>query len=188
VDVIVMDDGHQNPSLHKDVSIVVVDSAEAFGNGFVLPKGPLQEPVNNGLARAHAVLLAGTGDVPEPVIASGKPVLRFQLKPGAHVPDGPLLAFAGIGRPLKFFDALKAAGGDVQDGIAFDDHHVFTQGDLNQLVSHAAHLGARLITTEKDHVRLPGALRAQVLTFPVQAIFESDDMLDELLRGAVTER
>lgn len=185
VGAIVMDDGHQNPSLHKDLSCVVVDAGAPFGNGFVLPKGPLREPVAAGFARAQVILLSGEGDVPEPVLATGKPVLRFTLTPVAAAPDGPLLAFAGIGRPAKFFDALTRAGGDVCDGISFDDHHPYTDGDLKHLRSLASHLKARLVTTEKDFARLPVSLRDNILTFPVRARFDDPEGLDALLRAVL---
>ena len=181
VQLIVMDDGHQNPSLAKDLSLVVIDAATAFGNGFVLPKGPLREPVADGLARAHGVILVGEGKEITALQKSRLPVLRAALTPSAMVPEGPLVAFAGIGRPVKFFDALKAAGADLREGVPFDDHHPFTAGDLKFLHDLAASHGARLITTTKDHVRLPADERGRILVFPVEARFEDEAALNALL-------
>jgi tetraacyldisaccharide 4'-kinase len=181
VEVIILDDGHQNPALVKDLSLVVIDAAAPFGNGYLLPKGPLRETVKDGLARADAVLLAGEGGVPEAVTASGKPVLRFALAPVGAVPEGPLVAFAGIGRPLKFFDALKAAGADLKEAIGYGDHHAYTLHDIKFLDELAEQHAARLITTPKDHVRLSESLRARVLTYPVAAQFENEAALDRLL-------
>jgi len=181
VRAILMDDGHQNPSLAKDFTFVVIDAGAPFGNGHVLPKGPLREPVASGLARAEAVILMGEGPVPRTVADSGKPVLRAHLKAAEAIPSGPLVAFAGIGRPQKFFDSLKAAGADVKDEVPFADHHPYTSGDLKFLKDLAVRDGARLITTSKDHVRLPPDLRAATLVFPVKAVFEDEAALDALL-------
>ncbi|MEZ5997898.1 MAG: tetraacyldisaccharide 4'-kinase [Hyphomonas sp.] len=181
VQLIVMDDGHQNPSLAKDLSIVVIDAAAPFGNGFVLPKGPLREPVADGLARAQAVVFMGEGKELTAVQKSRLPVLRAAIRPSSAVPEGPLVAFAGIGRPVKFFDALKAAGADLREGMPYGDHHVFTPGELKFLHDLAASHSARLVTTTKDHVRLPAAERQRILAFPVEARFEDEAALKALL-------
>ncbi|MCU0731082.1 MAG: tetraacyldisaccharide 4'-kinase [Hyphomonas sp.] len=88
---------------------------------------------------------------------------------------------AGIGRPQKFFDSLKAAGADVKDEVPFADHHPYTAGDLSLLKDLAARDGARLITTSKDHVRLPAEMRTTTLVFPVKAAFDDEAALDALL-------
>ena len=181
VGAVLMDDGHQNPSLAKDFTFIVIDAGAPFGNGHVLPKGPLREPVREGLARADAVILMGDGEVPREVSASGKPVLRARLTVQGAAPSGPLVAFAGIGRPQKFFDSLRAAGGDVRDEIPFADHHPYTSGDLAFLQSLAKRDGARLVTTSKDHVRLPTDARASVAVLPVRAVFEAPEALDALI-------
>ena len=181
VRLIVMDDGHQNPSVAKDLSLIVIDAAAPFGNGFVLPKGPLREPVADGLARAQGVVLMGEGKELTAVQKSRLPVLRAAIAPSGAVPEGPLVAFAGIGRPVKFFDGLKAAGADLREGVPYGDHHVFTAGDLRFLHDLAASHGARLITTTKDHVRLPADERQRILAFPVEARFEDEAALRALL-------
>jgi len=181
VQLVVMDDGHQNPSIAKDLSLIVIDAAAPFGNGFVLPKGPLREPVADGLARAHGVILMGEGKELTAVQKSRLPVARASLAPSGTVPDGPLVAFAGIGRPVKFFDSVTAAGGDLREGVPYGDHHAYTAGDLKFLHDLAASHGARLITTSKDHVRLPAAERERILVFPVEARFEDEAALRALL-------
>ncbi|MGA1343312.1 MAG: tetraacyldisaccharide 4'-kinase [Hyphomonas sp.] len=181
VGAVLMDDGHQNPSLAKDFTFIVIDAGAPFGNGHVLPKGPLREPVLDGLARAHAVILMGDGEVPDAVIASGKPVLRARLSVQGDAPSGALVAFAGIGRPQKFFDSLRQAGGDVRDEVPFSDHHPYTPADMVFLQGLAARDGARLVTTAKDHVRLPPQMRASVAVLPVKAVFETPETLDALL-------
>lgn len=181
VSLILMDDGHQNPSLRKDLTLIVIDAGAPFGNGHVLPKGPLREPVAEGLARADAVILMGEGPVPAEVTASGLPLLRAHLQPARPAPSGPLIAFAGIGRPQKFFDSLKAAGGDLHDAVPFADHHPYTESDLNFLRGLARRDGAQLITTTKDHTRLPADVRAEIQAWPVHAVFEDTAPLDDLL-------
>lgn len=181
VDIIVMDDGHQNPSLKKDLTLIVIDAGAPFGNGHVLPKGPLREKVPEGLARADAVILMGEGPVPREVTTSGLPVLRAHLVPLAPPPPGPLVAFAGIGRPQKFFDSLAEAGGDVADAVPYADHHPYTPGDLNFLRRLAQDRAATLITTTKDHVRLPPEFRAEILPWPVTAAYDNIAALDAVL-------
>ncbi len=181
VQVIVMDDGHQNPSLAKDISILVIDAAAPFGNGYLIPKGPLREPVDFGLARADAVILMGDGEIPLPVAQSGRPVYRAKLAAISALPAGPLIAFAGIGRPLKFFDALKDAGAQLSEGISYGDHHVYSEGDLRYLRSLAKSHEAALITTDKDYARLHPEQRTSIETFSVQAEFDTPDALDKLL-------
>ena len=181
VGVILMDDGHQNPSLKKDLTFIVIDAGAPFGNGEVLPKGPLRERVPEGLARADAVVLMGDGAVPREVAASGLPVLRARLAPAEAPPPGPLVAFAGIGRPQKFFDSLAEAGGHVSDAVPFADHHPYSKSDLRFLRSLAHDHGARLVTTTKDHVRLPPEARQEIHAWPVTAVFEDAAALDAVL-------
>lgn len=185
---IVMDDGHQNPSLEKDLTLIVIDAGDPFGNGHVLPKGPLREPVAEGLARADAIVLMGEGEVPRLAATSGKPVVRARLAPAGPPPEGPLVAFAGIGRPQKFFDTLQAAGADLRDAVPFPDHHPYSAGDISMLRRFAAAEGARLITTSKDHVRLPPDFRSEVTAFPVEARFDDMAALDALLAPLFKQR
>lgn len=179
--VIVMDDGHQNPSLKKDLTLIVIDAGAPFGNGQVLPRGPLRETVAEGLARADAVVLMGEGPVPREVTASGLPVLRARLAPVAAPPPGPLVAFAGIGRPQKFFDSLAEAGASLADAVPFADHHPYGKGDIQFLRSLAHDHGARLVTTTKDHVRLPADVRQEIHAWPVTAVFDDMAALDAAL-------
>lgn len=191
-DIVVMDDGHQNPTLHKDFSIVVVDGATGWGAGAIFPAGPLREPVKTGLARADAVVVMTAGPDDEPdwrglgLDGLEIPALRAWLAPSEAVPGGPLMAFAGIGRPQKFFDGLVASGGELADAASFPDHHVFSNPELKRLSDFAASRNARLITTEKDWVRLSPDWRDRVLSFPVRAVFADPARLDALLETLIT--
>ncbi len=190
-DIIVMDDGHQNPRLEKSLSIVVVDAVTGWGPGQIFPAGPLREPVSAGLARADAVVVMGPDERFEPDLERleladlPKPVLRAWLEPVAAPPEGRLVAFAGIGRPQKFYDALVQWGGDLKETASFPDHHVFSRADLHRLADLAAALEAQLITTEKDWVRLPGDLAGAIHAWPVRARFAEPARLTALVEQAI---
>ena len=181
VDIIIMDDGFQNPGLAKTLSIIVVDSIAGFGNGHVIPKGPLREPVTAGLARADAIILMGDGDPPAEIASFDGSVVRASIQPVAAPPPGAYVAFAGIGRPEKFFDTLAAFGTPPLDAVPFGDHHTYSDRDLNYLRALASDHGAQLITTEKDFVRLSPEQREGIMTLPVTAQFEQPEDLAKLL-------
>jgi len=161
---IVMDDGLQNPSLVKDCAIAVVDGATGLGNGLPLPAGPLRAPLEAQWPAVDAVVVIGEG-APGAALAAeaerrGKQVFRGVLEPDAAVVESlrgkPLLAFAGIGRPEKFFSTLRACGLAVERALPFADHHAFTAGEIAALRDEAARRGLQPVTTEKDLVRIVG--------------------------------
>lgn len=189
VRIVIMDDGHQNPTLLKTLSIVVIDATEPFGNGHVFPKGPMREPAAQGLKRADLVIMMGDGQTPEAVTAAGVPVFRGRLTPSGSTPAGRYVAFAGIGRPERFFDALRGFKGvELVETVPFDDHHPYRPTDLSYLMTLASERDARLITTEKDHVRLSPGVREKVLTAKVHAEFEDQDALAALILAKLESR
>jgi tetraacyldisaccharide 4'-kinase len=195
--VVLMDDGFQNPSVAKDVSLIVIDSDRGLGNGRVLPAGPLRAPLRPQLARTDALVVVGQGAAAEVVAADitarGKPVLRARLKPDdasvASLRGKRVLAFAGIGDPARFFATLRASRIELVRQRAFADHYSFSQGEIEALIAEAKRDGLTLVTTEKDFARLqtngevPGWARAIV---PFAVTLEFDDAA--LLRRFVTER
>jgi tetraacyldisaccharide 4'-kinase len=189
--VILMDDGFQNPSVVKDASLIVIDSARGIGNGQVFPAGPLRAPLQPQLARTDALIVVGNGNaagqVAAEVAAQGKPVLSAHLKPDeaqvAQLRGKRVLAFAGIGDPARFFNTLRASGIDVAGHRAFADHHPYSQAEIESLIAEAKRDGLILVTTEKDLARLRD--RAQQIV-PFRVTLEFDDA--PLLRKFVTDR
>ncbi|SEW44941.1 lipid-A-disaccharide kinase [Cognatiyoonia koreensis] len=187
-DVIVLDDGFQNPAVEKDVSIVVVDAFRGFGNGRVIPAGPLREPINTGLDRADLLLSIGPPDAQEKFHALWPvtlPHLSGQVHPlltGMPWKGLRVLAFAGIGHPEKFFRTLDMAGALVVKTHALEDHEPLTPALMARLEAEARAAGAQLVTTEKDAARLPGAFRAKVLPFPVRLVLDDWTALDAQLQ------
>ncbi|MDJ1160223.1 tetraacyldisaccharide 4'-kinase [Chelatococcus sp. SYSU_G07232] len=197
--VAVLDDGLQNPSLVKDLALAVVDAASGAGNGLCLPAGPLRAPLDRQFAQAHALVLVGTGEPGARVAAlaqaRGRPVFLGHLvpEPGAArlIAGRRLLAFAGIGRPEKFFATLADLGAEVVERAAFPDHHAFTEADVADLAARAAAGDLLPVTTEKDAVRLAalsgtaGEFLARVMVLPVALAFEGADRLRDLLHATV---
>lgn len=174
-DLVIMDDGFQNAQIAKHVSVLVVDGVRGFGNGQVFPAGPLREPVKTGLARAQAVIVMQR-DLDQRLRPKGLegftgPILDAAVRPMRPPPEGPLLAFAGIADPTKFFDTLTHAGGQVAATVPYPDHHPYTPQELDWLARYAHEQNAHLITTEKDWVRLPPDWRGKIAFLPVVAQF-----------------
>lgn len=195
---IVLDDGHQNPALRKDVSLVVVDGETRggewpFGDGSVFPAGPMREPLAAGLARADAVVLLLPADLeaPDPALLAlfgDTPVLTARLEPRAAPPAGPIVAFAGVAKPWKVERALKAAGADLAEFLPFPDHGTLAEGDLRMMARLAQERSATLLTTEKDWARLPPAWRERIAAWPVRARFVDEAATLARLRAAVSRR
>jgi tetraacyldisaccharide 4'-kinase len=185
---LLLDDGLQHLSLAQDLKLLVVDGAYGFGNGRVIPAGPLREPVAAGIARADAVVVMGEDHAGIAALAAGKPLLRARLTPRAGAPElrgARVFAFAGIGRPEKFFGFLETLGAVVVGRRAFADHHVFDESELQALVGDAERAGARCITTEKDWVRIPASARGSIETLPIEVAWEDAGAVAAMLTRLV---
>lgn len=193
--IVIMDDGLQNPSLAKDVRIVVLDGRRGVGNGAVIPAGPLRAPLGTQLERADAVLVLGdprdsAKAVINAAVARNVPVLQARLEPDASslavLRPQRMMAYAGIASPDKFFATLAAAGIEVAITRGFADHHPYTEADAAALIARATAERLALVTTEKDHVRLrggPARLRLAELSavLPVRVVFQDDAAIRRLL-------
>ncbi|MCU0574072.1 MAG: tetraacyldisaccharide 4'-kinase [Syntrophobacteraceae bacterium] len=194
-EVLILDDGFQHLALHRDLDLVLLDSRNPFGNGEILPLGPLREPVSH-LQRASAFVLtradepersaatrrlirerfpgkpvfACTHQITDPAPGMGTPRIAFQKL--AHDPAG---AFAGIAHPESFFEALRREGALLRREWAFPDHHVYSRGDLMNILEGVRRDGLRwLVTTEKDYVRLPSWFQSMTLPVGIELDFGSD--------------
>jgi tetraacyldisaccharide 4'-kinase len=200
--VVVMDDGLQNPSLRKDLAVIVVDGRRGIGNGRIFPAGPLRASLESQIARAHALLLVGPPDADvAAVVAMAQrrllPVLHGRIEADrqslAALSGRRIMAFAGIADPQKFFATLAAAGLTVVERIGFADHQRYTPAAARMLLERAQAQNLVLLTTEKDHARLTGdpqlaglAERAAVL--PVRLVIEEEAAFGDLLFRALKRR
>jgi tetraacyldisaccharide 4'-kinase len=185
IDCLLLDDGFQSPALRKTLSLVVIDGGAGVGNGRVFPAGPLREPVARGLARARAIVLVGEDETGfERAHGAGRTILRARLEPESRALAGArVYAFAGIGRPGKFFASLRALGCEIAGAREFSDHHPYTRAELDALQDAAGQ--ARLVTTEKDLARVPADLRARFETLKVRLAFDDPQALDAILAEAL---
>ena len=197
--LVIMDDGFQNPSIQKDFSILLVDAATGLGNGRLIPAGPMRERMDDALARTNAVVKIGRGHAADKLAARARaraiPVFEAILRPeNAPDLDGlPVVAFAGIGRPEKFYATLRELHAEIVATESFADHHMFTDRDAERLLQRARDLKAALVTTEKDLARLVGAprgsaraqLRDAAKTVAVRVLFSDFAAFEALLRDQV---
>lgn len=189
-DAIVMDDGLQNPSLAKDLSLAVVDAVVGAGNGLPFPAGPLRAPLARHWPHVGGLIVIGAG-APGDAIAGmaesrGLPVHRARLVRESDDWAGRrCLAFAGIGRPEKFFATLAEAGAVIAARRAFPDHHAYQDGELAALAEDAIRLDATLVTTEKDAVRLSTAFAAEVRVLRVRLAFDDPEALRRQVQRAL---
>ncbi|MCL2672970.1 MAG: tetraacyldisaccharide 4'-kinase [Alphaproteobacteria bacterium] len=186
-DVIIMDDGFQNPTLFKDKSVLVFDGFVGIGNGMVFPAGPLRERFVPALKRAAGAIIVGedrTGIAP--AISAHIPVLEAHMV----LDDGAVqslrgkgtIAFAGIGRPEKFFRSLAQAGIDLKQATGFADHHCYSEKDIQALLDKANRTGCVLATTEKDSVKIPKGFAQHITAVPAVLEIPRHDNLLELLK------
>lgn len=186
-DIIIMDDGMQNPTIAKTVNITVINGAYGFGNGKTIPAGPLREKLEKGFHRSDAFVLIGADETGVlDILPEGKPVFAAGLEPDAsHMPDKnkSYTAFCGIAHPQRFMDTLATHGYDIKNWHPYPDHYQFTDRDLDQIAS----AGMPLITTEKDYVRLPTNFTEQneIYVLPVAIKWDNQDAIVNFLKSAL---
>jgi tetraacyldisaccharide 4'-kinase len=189
---IVMDDGLQNPGLAKDLSFLVIDGNYGFGNGRIIPSGPLREPIAAAAGRCQAAVLIGHDETAALArLPPGLPVLRARLRPGLEadrLAGQPVYAFCGIANPKKFFATLQEAGAVIAGRSAFADHYPFDAGDLRELLAEAEALRAIPVTTLKDFVRIPPAFRSRVTVMQVRLAWDDPAEIEALLDQVVARQ
>jgi len=197
VDLIIMDDGFQNPSLHKDYSLIVVDAGRGIGNGFCIPAGPLRAGLQTQLAAATAVLLIGRSDAGTQVVRRCARIAKPVLSAGITVrkPTGwqdlDVLAYSGIADPSKFHASLTSVGANVVASRSFHDHHPFSAEECRELLAEAREKDLTLVTTEKDSVRLVRAgtvqqeLRSASKTLFIDLGFENPKLVEMAIQTTV---
>ncbi|WP_149538472.1 tetraacyldisaccharide 4'-kinase [Siccirubricoccus phaeus] len=182
---IVMDDGLQNPTLEKDLSLLVVDGSFGFGNNRIIPAGPLREPVAAAAARCRAAVMIGADESGAAALLPPRmPVLQARLRPGPEaelLAGQPVYAFCGIANPRKFFATLQEAGAVLAGRMAFADHYPFDEGDMRDLLAEADGLRAMPVTTRKDYVRIPPAFRSRVTVVTVRLEWADTVAIEALL-------
>ena len=200
-DLIVMDDGLQNPSLAKVLSLVVVDAAAGIGNGLIMPAGPLRAPLDRQIARSNALIVIGDGSKAAPLAdafaGQGKPVLKARMVPRQDrrwLGVLPVIGFAGIARPEKFFATLRNNGARLIDTRSYPDHYRYSERQARSLLREAKDYNAMLVTTEKDWVRLPddpdsaaGELKHRSRPFPIAVEFDDAAAMKELLAAVLAK-
>ncbi|MEQ8936732.1 MAG: tetraacyldisaccharide 4'-kinase [Amphiplicatus sp.] len=187
--VIIMDDGFQNPSLEKNFSFLLLDASDPFGNARIFPAGPLREPIGRAATRADALVavVASATDQAKGIdgLSDTPPRLRAWLDVDAPPAPERVHAFCGIGRPQRFFDLLARHGFDIAAARAFPDHHAFTEAEMTRLRRDAAKADAALITTAKDFIRLPRDQRQGVRVLPVSMRIDDPAALDAMASAAI---
>ncbi len=186
---LVMDDGLQNASLAKTCSLLIIDGAAGFGNGHLLPAGPLREPVESAARRCRAAVMIGPDTSgAAAMLPATLPILHASLVPASEMSARAgkrVVAFAGIGRPEKFFDSLEQAGLQVCARAAFADHHVYRRRELARLRQQAASAHAELVTTWKDYMRLSLSDREGIAALGITLAWQDPAALEALLAEAV---
>lgn len=181
--ILVCDDALQHHALRKDLTLLVIDGTYGIGNGKLLPAGPLREPLAHAAKRCDAAILIGE-DAQHLCDQLSIPVISATLTPttdNAFLSESTWLAFAGIGRPEKFFTTLRAYGATIAATESFADHHVYSEQDVTRLIMRAEKLGAQLITTEKDAVKIPAVYADSIRVLPVTLRFNQPSHIAQIL-------
>lgn len=180
-DCLVMDDGFQNPTLHKDISFLVFDGNYGIGNGRVIPAGPLREPFNTGIKRAQAIIVLGD-DKQHIASKTNLPVFYGKIEEEQpQINNHDIMAFAGIGHPEKFYASLKKCGFNLKKTFNYPDHHFYTVAELNSLVNYARKNNLDIYTTSKDFIKIPPALQTEFKVLNIKIKWQNEPELQKFL-------
>lgn len=183
--LIILDDGHQTRGLYKDVSFIVLDISQGFGNGCIIPAGPLRESLSSGLKRTDALIGIGQGE-----ISASKPLFKAKSIPQPLVlPSNRVVAFCGLGFPQKFYKMLEDLETDLVATHSFPDHYIYKQEDLVRLQKMAKIHNGILVTTRKDALKIPRAWQTSLYILDIDIEFENPEGIYYLiLEKALTLR
>lgn len=182
--LIILDDGHQTTGIKKNISFLVMDAVQGMGNGYILPAGPLRESLAEGLRRTQAIIGIGEGNF----LRTEKPLFKACVTPRSFwCPTKKIFAFCGLGYPQKFYHTLEKSGLDIKATQSFPDHHHYTESELLKLEQEALALGASLVTTHKDWVKLPPLWQQKCLCFQIDIIFDNQAKLYNFIQQALKE-
>ncbi|MDR1391209.1 MAG: tetraacyldisaccharide 4'-kinase [Holosporales bacterium] len=185
-DVVIMDDGYQNNSIEKDLKILVVDSGQQFGNEHLIPAGPLRESVESGIKKSDFVLIIGEKNLElEDRIKRGNPNIpifnaKMKVINPIKLESDKVVGFCGLGYPPKFKKTLIECGFEVIDFIPFSDHHPYTITEIQKLINAAKNIGAKLVTTMKDYVKIPEIFRGEVIAIEVKLEIKGNELKDSI--------
>lgn len=186
-DVIVMDDGFQNPSLYKDLSFLVFDGTYGTGNGKIIPAGPLRETFADGIKRADALVIMGK-DKHNLAQKSGLPVFfgHTEAVQTCNTENPNVVAFAGIGHPQKFYHTLSQQGFNVLKTIDFPDHHFYSRAELENIINEAKKLNASVYTTGKDYVKIPYVLQKEIQVLDIAVVWDNPEELTNFIHKKIS--
>ena len=181
-ELIIMDDGFQNPGLRKDLSFLVFDGAAGIGNGLCIPAGPLREKLDDGLKRAQAVIILGEDKHNLRALFPEMPVFHGRLAPiPPQSGKKEIIAFAGIGRPEKFYASLRELGFTLLKTLDFTDHHRYGAKELTEIINTAGRFNADIYTTAKDFVKIPLPLRPHFHVLEIEVRWKDAEKLTDFI-------
>ncbi len=185
-DIVILDDGFQDFSIYKNLSIVCFNERQWVGNGLLIPSGPLRENIS-ALKRAHCVVINGKKNIniEEKIYSQNKKIKIFYTK---YIPlninefkNKKVLAFAGIANPNNFFKLLKDNGINLLEEIKFPDHYNYSEKELNDLVNKAKEKKSTLLTTEKDYFRINQEYKKNINFLRIKVEIENkNDFIEEI--------
>lgn len=183
-DIIIMDDGFQNPSLHKDKSFLVIDGNIGLGNMFPIPAGPMREFYSQGKKRADAVIILGEDKTNIADKFSDLPIFYGDIIPQAPQTENKnIIAFAGIGRPQKFYDSLKNCGLNITKTFDFPDHYLYKSDDIKKIIKTAEDMGCEIFTTSKDFVKIPTLYKSKIKVLEITIKWQNEKKLKEFINN-----
>ena len=158
-EIIIFDDGLQNPNFIKDCKIIVIDNLRGVGNEKIFPAGPLRTKTDMAIKECDALIMVGDNDCKDFTIIqnatnNNKPIFKAKIKLVSALKNTEYFAFSAIGNPDKFFSTLVNSGANIKQTRAFPDHHQFTKDEIIELKTVAKKSNYTLITTKKDYVKI----------------------------------